>query len=129
LTALRPAVRSFVIIRPNELQRAAADPNTSRKPSPRIAENPMNKGQLIEAVATQLGGSRAAASRAVDAVINCITHGIKGDDNVTISRFGTFTKKNRKARVGRNPITREPMEIKASRTVGFRPSQNLKAEI
>ena len=86
----------------------------------------MNKGQLIEAVATELGDSKAAASRVVDAVINCITNGIKKDDGVTIVGFGTFTKKQRKGRVGRNPITGEPIEIQPSRTVGFKASQSLK---
>jgi DNA-binding protein HU-beta len=89
----------------------------------------MNKGQLIEAVAAELGDSKASASRAVDAVINCITTGIKKDEGVTIVGFGTFLKKQRKARVGRNPVTGQPMEIKASRTVGFRASQSLKQEV
>lgn len=86
----------------------------------------MNKGQLIEAVASELGNSKAAASRAVDAVINCITNGIKADDGVTIVGFGTFTKKQRKGRIGRNPITGEPIQIEPSRTVGFKASQSLK---
>jgi DNA-binding protein HU-beta len=86
----------------------------------------MNKAQLIEAVAEQLGDSKASASRAVDAVINCITDGLKKDDGVTIVGFGTFKKKHRAARVGRNPATNEPMQINSSKTVGFKASQNLK---
>jgi DNA-binding protein HU-beta len=86
----------------------------------------MNKGQLIDQVATELGESKASASRAVEAVIASITNGIKEDENVTIVGFGTFTRKNRAARTGRNPATGEPMQIKASKTVGFRPSQALK---
>jgi len=89
----------------------------------------MNKGQLIEAVAAELGDSKAAASRAVDAVISSITNGIKSDDGVTIVGFGTFIRKQRKARIGRNPATGKPMEIKASQTVGFKPSQALKHEV
>ncbi len=86
----------------------------------------MNKGQLIEAVATELGDSKASATRVVDAVINCITNGIQKDEGVTIVGFGTFTKKRRKARIGRNPVTGAPLEIKASNSVGFKPSQSLK---
>ena len=86
----------------------------------------MNKGQLIDQVAAELGESKAAASRAVEAVIASITSGIKVDENVTIVGFGTFSKKNRAARTGRNPATGEPMQIQASTTVGFRPSQALK---
>ena len=89
----------------------------------------MNKGQLIDAVAAELGDSKASATRAVDAVINCITSGIKKDEGVTIVGFGTFTKKQRKARVGRNPVTGEPLQIQASKTVGFKPSQTLKSEV
>ena len=89
----------------------------------------MNKGQLIEAVASELGGSKVSANRAIDAVINSITQGIRRDDAVTIVGFGTFSKRNRPARTGRNPATGEPMTIKASRTVGFKPSQSLKASV
>ncbi len=89
----------------------------------------MNKGQLIEAVASELGESKAEASRAVVAVINCITEGVKRDQSVTIVGFGTFTKKARSARTGRNPATGQPMEIKASTTIGFKASQALKGEL
>jgi DNA-binding protein HU-beta len=86
----------------------------------------MNKGQLIEAVATELGGSKAAAGRAIDAVIDSITQGVEKDDAVTIAGFGTFIKKHRPPRTGRNPATGEPMDIKASKTVNFKASQSLK---
>lgn len=89
----------------------------------------MNKGQLIEAVAAELGESKAGATRAVEAVINSITTGIKHDDGVTIVGFGSFQKRSRKPRTGRNPATGEPMEIAASTTVGFKPSQSLKDEL
>lgn len=88
----------------------------------------MNKGQLIEAVAAELGEPKASAARAVDAVISSITTGIKHDDAVTIVGFGTFAKKDRPARTGRNPSTGEPMQIRASTTVNFKPSQNLKEQ-
>ena len=89
----------------------------------------MNKGQLIEAVAAELGSSKTAAGKAIEAVILSITKGIEQHDAVTISGFGTFTKKNRPARNGINPATRKPMEIKASKTVNFRPSPTLKASL
>ena len=86
----------------------------------------MNKGQLIEQVAAEMGETKAAASRAVDAVITSITSGIKADESVTIVGFGTFSRKERAARTGRNPATGEPMQIRASTTVGFRASSSLK---
>lgn len=89
----------------------------------------MNKGQLIEAVAAEMDTSKAQASRAVEAVVRCITKGVKLDDNVTIVGFGSFTKKLRAARTVRNPATGEPIDIKASMTVGFKPSAALKQEM
>ncbi len=86
----------------------------------------MNKGELIDAVAEELGESKATATRAIEAVMDCITNGIKQDEAVTIIGFGTFSKKNRAARLGRNPMTGEPLQIKASTTVGFKPSKVLK---
>ncbi len=86
----------------------------------------MNKGQLVEAVATELGSTKTAASKAIEAVIACIANGIKEDEAVTISGFGTFARKTRAPRTGTNPATGEPMQIKASKTVNFKPSQALK---
>ena len=89
----------------------------------------MNKGQLIDEVAAELGATKAAAGRATTAVIKSITDGIKRDNAVTISGFGTFTRKDRPARTVRNPATGEPLHIKPSRTVNFKPSQGLKDTI
>jgi DNA-binding protein HU-beta len=86
----------------------------------------MNRGDLVETVASELGESKAAAARAIQAVIGGITNGLKREDAVTITGFGTFTKKHRPARTGTNPATGQPMALKPSRTVGFRPSQALK---
>ena len=86
----------------------------------------MNKSQLIEEVATDLGIPKAAAARAIKSMIKSIQNGIDLDSAVTISGFGTFIKKDRPARTGRNPATGEPMDIKASKTVNFKPSQTLK---
>ena len=69
---------------------------------------------------------QAEASRAVEAVIDCIASGIKQQEKVTISGFGTFVKRQRAARTGINPLTKAPMQIAASRTCGFKPAQSLK---
>ena len=58
----------------------------------------MNKAQLIEAVATELGSTKSAASKAIEAVIHSITRGIEEDKAVTLSGFGTFAKKPRAPR-------------------------------
>lgn len=86
----------------------------------------MNKGQLIEAVASELGTSRTQAAKAVDAVLRSIQGGVRDSDGVTITGFGTFQKKSRAGRTVRNPATGAPMVLEPSMTVGFRPSQALK---
>jgi DNA-binding protein HU-beta len=110
-------------------ERAAAPPREELDEPERQEVTRMNKGELIEAVAAELGDSKAGATRAVEALIKCITNGVKEDDNVTIVGFGTFKKKNRAARTGRNPMTGEPISIKAATTIGFTASQNLKQEM
>lgn len=89
----------------------------------------MNKGQLIDLVAAEMDTSKAAATKAVDAVIASITKGIKNDKSVTIVGFGSFSKKPRAARTVRNPSTGEPMEIRATTTVGFKPAAALKDQM
>lgn len=86
----------------------------------------MNKGDLIETIAASTGESKAGAARMIEAVLSCIVDGVNRDDKVSIAGFGTFKKKVRKARTGINPITRDPMEIRASTTVGFTPSETLR---
>jgi nucleoid DNA-binding protein len=91
----------------------------------------MNKAELIEEVQKNLGTecSKAHAERAVNALMASIQKGLKKDKEVQIVGFGTFAVKNRKARVGRNPQTNQPMQIKASKTVGFRCGASLKDSI
>ena len=89
----------------------------------------MNKQDLIEAVlANKEAGieSKAAAARAIDAVLDGIAAGIKKDGNVQLIGFGTFSVKERAAREGRNPLTGEKIKIKASKTVGFKAGAALK---
>lgn len=89
----------------------------------------MNKADLIETVASNMESTKAEAGRAVDAVIHAITTGVKTDDKVTIAGFGTFSKKHRAARKGINPATKQPIDIKASITCGFKPADALKASL
>ncbi len=86
----------------------------------------MNKRDLVECVAAELGGSRNAAEKAVKAVLDSILDGVERDGSVSIAGFGTFERKERAARTGRNPRTGESLEIPASTTVGFRPAAALK---
>lgn len=89
----------------------------------------MNKQDLIQAVlADSAAGieSKAAAEKAVNAVLNGIESGIKKDGVVQLIGFGTFGIKSRSARKGRNPRTGEPIKIKASKSVSFKAGAKLK---
>ena len=86
----------------------------------------MNKGDLIEAVAGAASLSKADAGRAVDAFIGSVTGVLKGGSQVSLVGFGTFTVKQRAARMGRNPRTGEAIQIKASNVPGFKAGKALK---
>ena len=86
----------------------------------------MNKGDLIELVASQLESSKADATKAVEAVLESIAEGVRKDDKVQIAGFGTFQKKHRAERQGINPATKQPITIAASTTCGFKPASALK---
>ena len=89
----------------------------------------MNQQALIATIlANKEAGieSKAAAARAVDAVLDGITAGIKKDGLVQLIGFGTFSVKERAAREGRNPLTGEKIKIKASKTVSFKVGAGLK---
>lgn len=91
----------------------------------------MNKAELIEAVQKEMGAdtTKRAAEEAVSSVLDAIAKGVKKDKKVQIIGFGTFEVKKRAARMGRNPKTGEAMKIKASKSVGFKPSSTLKASL
>ena len=86
----------------------------------------MNKSELINAVANSSDISKAAASKAVDAVLNSITDALKSGDQVTLIGFGTFTVRERAARTGRDPRSGNPIDIKASKIPSFKAGKALK---
>lgn len=88
----------------------------------------MTKAELIEAVAKKAEGqlTKKAAGELVDAVFSTIHQAIKKDKRFSYPDFGTWTVRARKPRKGRNPQTGDIIQIKASKTVGFRPAKELK---
>lgn len=90
----------------------------------------MTKAELIENMAKDAKISRAAANTALNSFVDSVTKALKKKDGkVTLVGFGTFSKVHRKARKGRNPQTGEPIKIKASNTVKFKPGKALKDAI
>ncbi len=86
----------------------------------------MNKSALITRIAGELHTSKLSANRLLDTVLGEIQKGLREEGTVTITGFGTFEVKRRKARVGRNPHTGEPIQIEAGHRVGFRVGKGLK---
>ena len=86
----------------------------------------MNKAELIDKVAEGADISKAAATRALDTVLDSITGALKSGDVVTLVGFGTFQVKDRAARTGRNPRTGEAIQIKASKNPSFKAGKALK---
>ena len=89
----------------------------------------MNKTELIAAVAEKAGLTKKDAERAINATFEAITESMVKGDKVSVSGFGIFEVKNREARVGRNPRTKETIEIPATRLPGFKASKTLKDTI
>jgi len=86
----------------------------------------VNKSELIDAIAESADLSKAAAGRAIDAFVDSITGALKDGDQVTLIGFGTFSVKDRAARVGRNPQTGAEIQIKASKNPSFKAGKALK---
>jgi DNA-binding protein HU-beta len=86
----------------------------------------VNKTDLIEHIAKTADISKAASSRALDAIIGAVRTTLKKNGTVTLVGFGTFSVGKRAARIGRNPRTGEAIKIKAAKVPKFKPGKALK---
>ena len=86
----------------------------------------MNKTELIAIAAENSGLSKKDAERVLNAAIDAITASLVNGDKVQISGFGSFETKDREARMGRNPHTKEPTQIPAADVPTFKASKALK---
>ena len=86
----------------------------------------MNKTELIASVAQSAGMTKKDAERVVNATFDAITASLVKGEKVQLSGFGIFEVKDREARMGRNPHTKEAVEIPASRVPAFKASKALK---
>lgn len=89
----------------------------------------MKKVELVEAVATNAGLTKADALRAIDATFDAITEVLKKGDKITLIGFGTFGVSKREARTGRNPQTGAAVNIPARNAVTFKAGSQLKKEV
>ena len=89
----------------------------------------MNKTELIAAVAAETGLTKKDSELAVNAFVNQVTEALKKGDKVSIVGFGSFEVKQRNARIGRNPKTKETITIPASKAPAFKAGKQFKDSI
>ena len=81
----------------------------------------MNKAQLVEAMALEVGIPKNAAKKALNAFLKVAMHALRNGNKVTLVGFGTFTLADKAERTGRNPRTGHPIRINAKTGVKFKP--------
>ena len=86
----------------------------------------MNKAEFVAMIAEKSGLTRKQADAAVAAFTQTVIETLKSGDKVQLMGFGTFDVKQRAARTGHNPKTKEPIEIPAANVVSFKAGKNLK---
>lgn len=86
----------------------------------------MNKAELVNSVADRTGLTKKDSESIITAVLDTVSDALTGGDKVQLVGFGSFEVKNRKARVGRNPKTKEQISIAASKSPVFKPGKALK---
>ena len=84
---------------------------------------------LTEAVHNEIGLSRYESSKFVEQVLELISSALLQNEHVKISKFGTFSTRNKVARIGRNPKTGIEAEISERRVITFRASNHMKQSI
>lgn len=89
----------------------------------------MNKAELIAEVAEKTGLSKKDSERAVNAMLQTISETIETGEKVQLVGFGVFDVKTREARLGRNPKTKEEIQIPASRVPVFKAGKALKDSV
>ena len=90
----------------------------------------MTKNELVEFVCEdQSGLTKKTSTQVIDSVFAAMQKSIKDSDKFSYPGFGTFVIRNRKARKGRDPRTGKPIDIQASKTVGFRPAKAFKEKL
>ena len=86
----------------------------------------MNKGELVDLVASKAGISKKQADSTLSATVEAIMEAVADGQKVTLVGFGSFERRDRKAREGRNPKTNEKMQIPATRVPAFSAGKQFK---
>lgn len=83
----------------------------------------MRKPELAAAIAEKTDLSKDQSSRVLNVILDEISNALNRKDSVTLVGFGTFVQRHRGARTGKNPQTGQPVKIRASNTVAFKPGK------
>ena len=89
----------------------------------------MNKTELVEKIAEDAGLQKKEAEQALKAALNAITDAVAVGDRVTLPGFGTFERRERAAREGRNPQTGETLKIAKARVPAFKAGSTFKSYV
>jgi DNA-binding protein HU-beta len=89
----------------------------------------LNKGELIDSIATTTGESKRVVQGVIDATIETVQKQVKKGERVSLPGFGTFERRQRAARTARNPQTGEPLKIKASKVPAFKAGASFKSYV
>ena len=89
----------------------------------------MNKSELIEAAADRTQLSKSEVGDALDALTSTIVESVARGDKVAVTGFGTFERRDREQRKGRNPQTGKEMTIAAQKTPAFKAGKSFKEEV
>lgn len=89
----------------------------------------MNRDEMIEKIAKDANCNKAQAERAMKSLFEGVANTLKKGEKMTFVGFGTFSISNRKARMGRNPRTGEPIKIAAAKVPHFKAGEKLKRAV
>ena len=89
----------------------------------------MNKGELVDAVAAKINITKKQADEIISAFLSVVTEAVANGDKVTLIGFGSFERRDRSEREGRNPKTNEPMTIPATKVPAFSAGKQFKEKV
>ncbi|MFW9263371.1 HU family DNA-binding protein [Nostoc sp. CALU 546] len=89
----------------------------------------MNKGELVDAVAAKANVTKKQADEVISAFLSVVTEAVANGDKVTLVGFGSFERRDRSEREGRNPKTNEPMTIPATKVPAFSAGKQFKEKV
>ncbi|MFW9257553.1 HU family DNA-binding protein [Nostoc sp. CALU 546] len=89
----------------------------------------MNKGELVDAVASKTNITKKQADEIISAFLSVVTEAVANGEKVTLVGFGSFERRERSEREGRNPKTNEPMTIPATKVPAFSAGKQFKEKV